>query len=174
MRKFLGAHWSAVAAAVLLAIFFLQVFSASRVKSPGWDEPGHIASGLSYVQLGSLAVNPQHPPLLKALSGLSLTMAGARWPDVQPARELLQGKSSWQWDVGSFILIQNDRDRALLLARLPLMLVGVMGGLVLFLWGRQLAGGVAAVCALFLYCLDPTMLAHSYLVTMDVGLAAFT
>src|SRR5215510_344000 len=129
MKAFLRAHWSAAAAAVLLTIFFGEVFFASQVKSPAWDEPGHIASGVAYVQLGSLAVNPQHPPLLKALSGLSLTLAGAKWPDVPQARELLNGKESWQWDIGSFILIKAGLDSALMWARLPMMLVGLLGGL---------------------------------------------
>src|SRR5437763_10823532 len=129
--------WSFLAAAILLTIFFLEVFFANRAKSPAWDEPGHIAAGVAYVQLGSLAVNPQHPPLLKALSGLSLTIGGGRWPDVPQARELLNGVSEWQWDIGSLILIKTGLDRALTWARLPMMLVGVMGGLIVFLWGRQ-------------------------------------
>jgi hypothetical protein len=161
-------------AVALLGIFFLQVFFSSKVKSPAWDEPGHIASGLAYVQLGTLAVNPQHPPLLKALSGLSLTLAGVRWPHVPEARELLQGVSRWQWDVGSLILTQNGIDSALLWARLPMMLVGVMGGLMVYIWVRCLAGELAGLGALFLYCLDPTIIAHSYLATLDTGLAAFT
>jgi hypothetical protein len=37
-----------------------------------------------------------------------------------------------------------------------------------------MVGPTAALGALFLYALDPTLLAHSYLVTTDAGLAAFT
>ena len=37
-----------------------------------------------------------------------------------------------------------------------------------------MVGPAAALGALFLYALDPTVLAHSYLVTTDAGLAAFT
>src|SRR5690348_3988347 len=163
-----------VAAAALLVIFFCELFFASAVKSPAWDEPGHISSGVAYVQLGSLAVNPQHPPLLKALSGVGLTIGGGKWPDVPQARALLNGDSRWQWDIGSLTLINAGLDQALMWARLPMMLVGVMGGLVLFLWGRQIAGPVAAVCALGLYVLNPTIVGHSFLVTLDVGLAAFS
>lgn len=174
MRPTLRAPWTFAAAAALLAIFFLQLFFASRAKSPAWDEPGHIASGVAYVQLGSLAVNPQHPPLLKALSGLGLTLGGGKWQDVPQARDLLRGAEQWQWDIGSLILIKSDLERALLWARLPMMLVGLMGGLVLYLWGRQIAGELAGLCALFLYVLDPTIVGHSFLVTLDVGLGAFS
>src|SRR5205809_278865 len=98
--------WAAPAA--LLAVFFLQSFLSSRIKSATFDEPAHIAAGLSYVSTGIFHANPQHPPLM------------------------------------------------------------------IYLWGRELFGEIAAVGALFLYVLDPTMVAHSALVTMDVGLAAFS
>jgi len=174
MRPSLGFLRSFAVVALLLAAFFAQLFFASRIKSPAWDEPGDIASGVAYVQLGSLAVNPQHPPLLKALSGLSLTLSGARWPDVPQARDLLNGAEQWQWDIGSLTLIKAGLDRALMWARLPMMLVAVLGGLVVYLWGRSLAGELAASCALFLYVLDPTITGHSFLVTLDVGFGVFT
>src|SRR5215472_2363825 len=174
MRPTLRPPWSYVIAAVLLTVFFLEVFFASGKKSPAWDEPGHIASGVAYVQLGSLAVNLQHPPLLKALSGLGLTLGGGKWQDVPQARDLLRGAEQWQWDIGSLILIKTGLDRALTWARLPMMLVGLLGGLVLYLWGRQMASEAAALWALFLYVLDPTIVGHSFLVTLDVGLAVFS
>jgi hypothetical protein len=174
MQPTLRPPWSFAIAAALLTIFFLEVFFASRMKSPAWDEPGHIASGVAYVQLGSLAVNPQHPPLLKALSGLGLTLGGGKWPDVPQARDLLRGAEQWQWDIGSLILIKTGLDRALTWARLPMMLVGLLGGLVLYLWGRQMASEAAALWALFMYVLDPTIVGHSFLVTLDVGLAVFS
>src|SRR5207245_5133229 len=90
------------------------------------------------------------------------------------ARELLNGVSDWQWDSGSLILIKTGLDHALTWARLPMMLVGAMGGLIVFLWGRQIAGEAAGLCALFLYVVDPTIVGHSFLVTLDVGLGAFT
>src|SRR4051812_38375515 len=99
MRPAPGARWSFAIAAALLVILFLQLFFASAAKSPSWDEPGHIASGVAWAQLGSLAVNPQHPPLLKALSGISLTIGGGRWQDTAQARELLAGNQGDVWDV---------------------------------------------------------------------------
>jgi hypothetical protein len=44
----------------------------------------------------------------------------------------------------------------------------------LYFWGRQILGTTAAVGAVFLFALDPTILGHSFLVTTDVGVAAFT
>ncbi len=166
-----GRLW--LAACTLLAVFFLQVFFVSLAKSPAWDEPGHIAAGLTYVKTGNFLVNPQHPPLLKELSGIALMLSGARLPEGPPTREFLKGNPDYQWMVGSKILVTGDLGRNLLRARLPLMLLAVMLGAVLFVWGRQLIGAGAALGGLFLFALDPTVIAHAGFVTMDVGCSAF-
>ena len=166
-----GRLW--LAAGALLVVFFLQVLFVSLAKSPSWDEPGHIAAGLTYLETGNFLVNPQHPPLLKELSGLSLMLSGARLPEGPPTREFLKGNPAYQWMVGSKILVTGDLERNLLRARLPLMLVAVMLGALIFVWGRQLMGAAAALGGLFLFALDPTVIAHSGMVTMDVGCTAF-
>jgi hypothetical protein len=165
------------AAPALLALFFLQSFSASLLKSPTFDEPAHLASGVSYLSTGIFHANLQHPPLLKELSAASaMLFAGVRWPDSPEARTLIAdppGTSGLEWAVGNDILARNP-DRILFWARLPMILIATLLGLLIYLWGRRILGEEAALGALFLFALDPTMIAHSYLVTTDVGLAAFT
>ena len=165
--------FSLLAAALIIA-FLLQCFFASGVKSPAWDETGDIAAGLSYVETGKLTVNPQHPPLLKELSGLSLLASGAHYPDTPQARQLLAGQAQFQWPVGSDIIHKYGADHVMFWARLPLILLAAALGVVLYIWGRQMLGGGAALGALFLYALDPTVIAHSSLVTLDAGFAVFT
>src|SRR5215472_209740 len=109
-----GRAW--IAAGALVVIFFLQVLLVSRLKSPSWDEPGHVAAGVAYLQNGNFLVNPQHPPLLKELSALSLMLSGARLPDGGPTRELLKGNPDYQWMVGSKILVTGDFEGNLLRA----------------------------------------------------------
>ena len=163
-----GRVW--VAAGALVLVFFLQVLLVSRLKSPSWDEPGHLAAGVAYLQNGNFLVNPQHPPLLKELSGLSLMLSGARLPEGPPTRELLKGNPDYQWMVGSKILVTGDFERNLLRARLPLMLVATMLAALIFIWGRQLIGAAGALGGLFLFALNPTVIAHAGFVTMDVGM----
>ena len=169
--------WAAPAA--LLAAFFLQSFLASRTKSATFDEPAHIAAGLSYVSTGVFHANPQHPPLMKELSGIALRIAGVRWPQTPTTADILarppEGQTTARdWEAGKEIFAAHGIDRVLLWARLPMILTGVFLGLVIYLWGRDLFGGKAALGALFLYAFNPTLIAHSALVTMDVGLAAFS
>lgn len=162
-------------AGALIAAFLLQSFFASRIKSPVYDEPAHIAAGLSYVETGEFTANPQHPPLLKEMSGLSLRLAGVRWPKSAESRALIQGsKPQLEWPVGNAIIAANGPDKVMFWSRLPFILLAAVMGILLYAWGREMVGAGAALGALFLYALDPTMLAHSYLVTTDAGLAAFT
>jgi hypothetical protein len=163
-------------AAVLILAFVFQTYSASRLKSPTMDEPAHIAAGLSYVQTGIFRVNRQHPPLLKELAGLSLVFGGARWPRTAEASEVLKGNVSAETerDFDSAMIADSGADGVMFRSRLPFIVISALGGLLLYLFGRDIVGEAAALGALFLYALDPTIVAHSYLVTTDVGLAVFS
>lgn len=160
-------------AALLIGIFLAQSFLASRSKSAVFDEPTDIAAGLSYLRSGQIRANLQHPPLVKELAGLSMWLDGIRFEDNPRVEEMLAGHGG-ETRIGSALIAQAGPDRVLWWARLPLILLSGLLGVLLYLWGRQMVGETAALAALFLYALDPTLLAHSFLVTMDVGLACFT
>ena len=166
-----------ICAGALLAAFFFQSLCSSLLKSPTFDEPAHLAAGISYLRTRVFHANLQHPPLLKELSALAAMAAGARWPQTELARELIANppeNSGAEWLVGTDIIAGNGPGRILFWARLPMILLATLLGLLVYLWGRKLLGEDAALGALFLYAADPTLIAHSYLVTTDVGLAAFT
>jgi hypothetical protein len=172
---FLGRVKPAMVAASLIAVFTLQSFLASLGKSPTSDEPAHIAAGLSYLQTRIFHINLQHPPLLKELAAAALLAAGVRYPATAEAAETVNAppnNSGREWQVGYHIIGTNP-DRVLFWARLPMILIGALFGVALWLLGRKLVGDAAALGALFLYALDPTLIAHSYLVTTDVGVGAF-
>jgi Dolichyl-phosphate-mannose-protein mannosyltransferase/SEC-C motif len=160
-----------IAGLLALAFFFQLIFASAR-KSPAYDEPAHIAAGLSYWQTRVIAANPQHPPLLKELSALSMMAAGIRMADSPAVRSMEAGERG-MYDAGSEVIRDGGPARVLFWARLPFMVLATLAGLLLFVWGRQMLGDTAALAALFLYAVSPTMLAHSFLVTTDAGLAAF-
>ncbi len=167
-----------IAAGALLSAFVLQSFCASLRKSPTFDEPAHIAAGVSYLATGVFHANLQHPPLLKEIAAaFAMAGAGVRWPDTEAARALIAnppGASGLEWPVGDGIIAGGGPDRVLFWARLPMILIAALLGLAIYLWGRRMLGEAAALGALLLFAFDPVMLAHSYLVTTDIGLAAFT
>jgi len=167
--------WIAIALAV---IFFCVTLSESLLMSPTSDEPPHIASGLSYVSTGIFRGNLQHPPLLKELSGLSQLLGGIRWPRNPETESFLRGDypkgTQPDWEIGHKLLVNNGLDRTLFWARLPFLLIASLLAILIYFWGRQMVGGLAGLCAAFLYVTDPTILGLGYTVTMDVGLTAFT
>jgi hypothetical protein len=175
LARWRGNPW--LLAGALIGIFPLALFFESRIKSPVYDEPPHIASGLSYVATGLFRANPQHPPLLKELSAVFMLLGGIRWPRDPLVDQFIRGPAGGQaleWPIGSAILEEYGPDRTLFWARLPFILLAGLAAAVLFTWGRQMFGGLAALGAVFLFVMDPTVLAHSFLVTMDGGLTAFT
>jgi 4-amino-4-deoxy-L-arabinose transferase-like glycosyltransferase len=169
-------HWPPwgywLLAGALIAMYLVQSLVASANKSPVFDETGDIAAGLSYVESGEVRANLQHPPLLKELAGAVLWLGGVRLPDSPEVRRML-ADGGGERAAGAQLIAANGPDRTMFLARLPFLLLAAALGVLLYLWGRQLFGEVAAVAALFLYTLDPTILGHGYLATLDVGLAAF-
>jgi hypothetical protein len=162
-----------VASGVLILAFLFECFLSSRVKSPSWDEAGDIAASLSYVVTGKITVNLPHPPLLKELIGLFTLASGARWPNTPQAQQLLGGVQELAYPVGNNIVASNGPDKVMFWARLPMILIAAMMAIVLYVWGRQMMGQAAALGALFLCVLDPNVVAHSYLATLDVGFASF-
>lgn len=171
-------RWTVWLSAGLIGIFLAVTFSEARWKSPTTDEPPHIAAGLSYFVTHQIfRADPQHPPLVKELSALSLMAAGIRWPHTADADYLVNGDDparvfGLDWVIGND-LIRANPDRVLFWARLPMILLAALLGVLLYVWGRQLFGPVAAAGAVFVFVLDPNILAHSQFVTNDVGLAFF-
>jgi hypothetical protein len=94
-----------------------------------------------------------------------------RLPVEVETERMLQGEGG-ESRVGRSLIAESGADRVMFWARLPILLLSTALGLLIFAWGRAVVGNVAALAALFLYVLDPNVLAHSYLVTMDVAFAA--
>jgi hypothetical protein len=63
-----------------------------------------------------------------------------------------------------------DTDALINRMRAMMVVLAVAGGALLAMWGWQVGGGITAVTATLLYCLDPNILAHGPLVKNDVPL----
>jgi len=151
---------------VLLGAMFVFLLLQARWDSGTTDEVAHIPAGYSYVKKLDYRLNPEHPPLAKVLSGIPLLFQNLKGPF---------GDWSWgaanQWEAGwNFLYEQgNDADQMLFWSRLPIALLTVVLGLVLFFWVKSLYGRKVALLILFLYSFAPTVLAHGHLVTTDIA-----
>jgi 4-amino-4-deoxy-L-arabinose transferase-like glycosyltransferase len=173
-------------AAVLLILalhFTVLVMSAGR-KSVTSDEPFHIARGVSALFSGDFRLNVAHPPLVNMICALPLlTFEDLRIPFKEATWQnpnidhflrkmkffnlLLWVHDTWQWKGNPEPL------RIIFWTRVPVMIMSVILGLLIYLWAAKLHGRGAGFAALGLYCFSPTVIAHSRLVTTDTGAALF-
>ena len=157
-------------AALLLAIMAVIMFASQINDSATMDELAHIPAAYSYVALQDYRLNPEHPPLVKDLAGLPLLFLNMKFPTNHPAwAEEVNG----QWTLGREFLyeIGNNPYEIIIFARLPIILLTVFFGLLLYLWAKRSYGDKVAILALFFFTFSPTILAHGRYVTTDIAAA---
>ncbi len=167
-----GRRYHAWLAAGMIGVMAMLAFGSMIGNSAIVDEVAHIPAGYSYVHYSDYRLNPEHPPLIKDLAGLPLQFLGLKFPDYE---------ASWttdvngQWEAGWNFLyhIGNDPDWILFWARLPILVLMLAFGAVLYVIVRRRWGVAAALATLFLYALSPNFIAHGTLVTTDLGASVF-
>jgi 4-amino-4-deoxy-L-arabinose transferase-like glycosyltransferase len=75
---------------------------------------------------------------------------------------------------GRALMRSQPDDRALLLARVPMLLLATGLGLMVFCWSKQAYGAAGGLLALFLYAFNPVIIANSVQITPDLCLAFFS
>ncbi|SMD25862.1 phospholipid carrier-dependent glycosyltransferase [Kibdelosporangium aridum] len=156
----------ALVVVAFLAEMAVAMITAAVEQTPTIDEPVYVGTALVYVEQRSLRYNPEHPPLGKLIIATGLAFADAR---LDPAF------AGDQTQLGRHVLYEsgNDPGRLMLLARLPVIVLTLLFGLVVFAFARDLAGPVGGVTALALYAFSPDVIAHGSLATLDVPVAGF-
>jgi hypothetical protein len=139
--------------------------------SPTVDEFTHLPAGVFYLKTGDFDLAARTPPLIKMMAALPLMPLDPQIRTVKPAHE-----SAWYpWLLGTDFMQRNRPiyDRLFLLGRLPIVALGLLMGLIVYLWARDLYGAAAGVVALTFFAFNPTLIGHSHIVTADVGAATF-
>ena len=152
----------------LLSVIFLQLALMARSNSATWDEPDHVYSAYMQAKHGDFGLNPEHPPLIKFLGALPLLNMQLRMPPLQNRPYRLEEAVG-----GRDFLFSNDADTILFRVRLATSAITILLALIVFLAAREMFGGGAGLIALGLIAFDPTLLAHSALLTTDAGGACF-
>ncbi|MEI8143383.1 MAG: glycosyltransferase family 39 protein [Candidatus Berkelbacteria bacterium] len=159
---------------ILLTMFLIAFFSSKGAfGDPGdsaiVDEVAHIPAGYTYDKDLDFRLNPEHPPLVKALAGLPLVLN----------KSINGPESGWawgaanQWEAGWYMLYNagNDPKQILFWSRLPMMLLMVVLGIFLFKWAVELFGRKVGLVVLLLFAFYPDVIAHGRLVTTDIAAA---
>jgi 4-amino-4-deoxy-L-arabinose transferase-like glycosyltransferase len=163
-------RWELSAVLLLLVLQAAQVVYMVHRESLTWDEDDHMFAGYMMWKTGDYGLNPEHPPLVKLLATLPL-LGEKMWIPPLQGREF---KSEAYLD-GRDWLARNDgaSQRLVFRMRLTAGLLALGLSLIIFFAAREWFGAPAALVALTLAVFDPNLLAHSALVTTDMGLSLF-
>ncbi|MET8010118.1 phospholipid carrier-dependent glycosyltransferase [Streptomyces sp. NPDC005271] len=155
-----------LAVAVLLVQMAVAMVTTAVEQTPTIDEPVYVGTAEVYLREHSLRYNPEHPPLGKLIiaTGLAFTPV-----------HLDTASAGDQTALGRRVLYESGNDpwRLMLRARLPVIALTLLFGLVVLAFARDLVGTVGGVVALALYAFSPDVIAHGSLATLDVPAAGF-
>ena len=168
---------AALGAAALLLTMFLLAGGAALRESVTFDEVAHIGAGMSYVQKLDLRLNDEHPPLAKVLAGLPLAIRGTRADYASPQWVNSTGifpAFLGEWTFGEWVLNRWNRQETILMwARLPMLMLTVLLGWVIFVFGRRLGGAWGGLLCLAAYITMPAFLTFGPLVITDTAISLF-
>ncbi|MFF7468475.1 phospholipid carrier-dependent glycosyltransferase [Streptomyces sp. NPDC008092] len=155
-----------VLAVLLLAQMAAAMVTTAVQQTPTIDEPVYVATATDYLHEHRLRYNTEHPPLGKLVVMAGIAVAD---PHYDPSYKGDQGQ------VGQHLLYASGNDpwRVMLWARLPVIVLTLLFGLVAFAFAREVLGTAAGLLALALYCFSPDVIAHGSLATLDVPSAGF-
>jgi 4-amino-4-deoxy-L-arabinose transferase-like glycosyltransferase len=161
-------------AALLLAAMAYAMATTVVQQTPTVDEPVYITAATGYLRDHRVRFNPEHPPLGKLVMETGLAFVHPRLDDTyQPPAGLSYGAT--QRLISRHLMYEsgNDPDRLTRAARIPVLVLTLLFGLVVFLFARDLTTTVGGVLALALYACSPDIITHGSLATLDVPAAGF-
>src|ERR1700704_3052505 len=158
-------------ATILLAMAFVLVTITAR-KSITADEIVLIPSAYYHLVTNDVQLIPQHPPLCKLLAGLPLLLLQPDERSPEPNdRSMTKDDVEWA-HVSRFWQDNHSRFEAISFwARMPMIALTLGLGLLTFVCARDLFGPRAALLAVALFALEPTILAHGRVVQTDIPAA---
>jgi dolichyl-phosphate-mannose-protein mannosyltransferase len=155
----------------LLFLFVAQGIVFIRANAQTVDEALHLAAGYSYLTEKDFRLEPQNPPLLKEVLALPFLLRhGLSFrPDPRHWRK------ADGYSIGQDLLYKSTlpAERILRSARLPNLLLGTILVAAIGWWAYRLWGRMAAMLAMALASLEPNLVAHSSLITTDIGVTLF-
>src|ERR1043165_8768281 len=160
----------------LIAIFvallhMLMAVTAVNTKSPTFDEPQHLAAGLSFWKTNDYRLDPENGTLTGRWAALPLVFSGAKFvslnDDVWQHADDGGVAHKFLYELG------NDPDHMMAQARLVMSLFGAALCLLVYRVTREFFGVTGALIAETFLAFDPNFLAHSALITSDVAASFF-
>ena len=158
-------------ALLIIATHVLLVGWGATKQSPTFNEPAHLVSGISHWTFGRFELYRVNPPLVRMIAtipilGLNFKTNWSKFyeaPGARPASSV--GKD--------FIAANRELTPWIFsVCRWSCLPFTILGAVVCLQWSRELYGEKAGIITLSLWCFSPNILAHSQLITPDIGASA--
>jgi len=151
---------------VLLVTHCLLLANSQVRYSATLNEPAHLLAGISYLDKGSFTIYRVNPPLIRFVAAAPAMISGYAedwsvyyaWAGARP-----------EFSLGEVFVRENGVSfhSLLVLGRLACVPFMLLGGLICFLWARDLFGRAAGYTASVLCCFSPMILGNGSLIVPD-------
>ncbi len=151
---------------LLMAVNFVTVIERKGLTN---DEFYNIPAGYYNLAARDFGINNVHPPLIRMIAAAPLLPLNLNLPAREPSENAIAG--GHQTFTAFWFANLERMDQIAFWSRLPMIGLTLLLGVTIFAFGRQLFGRRAALLAVLLFTLEPTVLAHGRLVQTDVPAA---
>lgn len=150
---------------LIIMIFASISFFSQASNSVTVDEFVHFPSGIYVFKTLDWRMDKEAPPLIKCFPALSSFFTN---PNIETKQFQ---KSADLYRLGySFMHLNKDKYKSIFTyGRCMIIFLGCLLAFLIYFWGRKIFGYQGAFFALLLYVFNPNVLAHSSLITMDIG-----
>jgi hypothetical protein len=165
-------HRIEIVAGFLLLLMAINMFAAISHKGITNDEIVHIPAGYYHLVAGDFQLNNEHPPLVKMWAALPLLLIQPQEaPPTAAEKQGVFNGLTWSYEHRFWQNNVTQFGRILFWTRAMMIVLTIGLGILIFAYARSLFGPRAAVIAVALYTLEPTVLAHGRLVHTDLPAA---
>ncbi len=147
-----------------------SLYCASQTSAT-LNEPSRLVAGAGYWGWGTTAVYRVNPPLVHAITGLPIYLAGAQLPEIDSIQVGAGARPEFALE-REFLDLNRDRFVNLLfLARIPCIIVSLAGAIICFKWASEFYGERSGLLAAACWCFCPSFVGHAAVVGTDVACA---
>ena len=156
---------------ILLLTMSLQFVVAISRKSITNDETAHIPAGYYHLVAEDFQLNTEHPPLVKMWAALPLLFIQPKEPIIAEKSDADFAQRSATVEQQFWFANQTQFLRIGFWTRLMMIPLAALLGVVIFIFTRTISNSTAALIAVFMYSIEPTILAHGRVVHTDLAAA---
>jgi hypothetical protein len=157
----------------VIALQFVALIVVAWNTGPGWDEWGHLPSGLFSLQFGDYSPYCVNPPLTRLWCAIPVSLAGGGIAYETIPHDIPGFRSEWALN-----LLYIEQQRGLFffwmsLARTAAIPISLLGTWLIWRIGENLFSAKVGIIAASLWAFSPTVLTFGASITPDVTAAVF-